>query len=73
MVTPLGVTFVGTSATGRASSPGRAKGDGEFRYEASLGGYVFNPKTTGLTAGTYELSFVVSDDPIVHTVHFLIR
>ncbi len=36
---------------------GQANPDLNFRYDASLAGYVFNMKTTGLAAGQYLLDF----------------
>ena len=47
--------------------------DQDFRYDLSVGGYVFQLDTTGLPADTYSLSFVVRDDPTVDSVSFRIR
>ena len=47
--------------------------DSNFRFNESLGGYIFNFKTTGLLAGTYELSVRVAGDPELHAVTFQVR
>ena len=55
----------------------KAKGNANpgnlFRYDDSLGGYIFNLDTTGLAAGTYTLGYTIGTDPTVHTVTFTIR
>jgi len=56
-----------------AESAGQANADGVFRYDASLGGYVFNLSTAGLVTGTWELRFRVSGDNAVYGVTFDIR
>jgi hypothetical protein len=35
--------------------------------------YIFNLKTTGLSTGTYALTFMATGDPIPHTVQFQVR
>ena len=52
---------------------GNANPDNDFRYDASLQGYVFNLKTTGLSGGTYGLEYTVSGDPTVHRVLFSVK
>ena len=56
-----------------AESAGQANADGVFRYDASLGGYIFNLSTAGLATGTWELRFRVSGDNAVYRVTFDIR
>jgi hypothetical protein len=41
-----------------------------FRYDAALGGYIFNLSTKGLGAGTYEFSWTADGDPTEHTLSF---
>jgi uncharacterized delta-60 repeat protein len=41
-----------------------------FRYDATLGGYIFNLSTRGLAAGTYELDWTADGDPTVHVLRF---
>jgi hypothetical protein len=49
-----------------------ANSDGNFRYDASLGGYIFNlsTKNMGLSDGTWGLVFTAGSDPAEHTVKF---
>ena len=54
-------------------SPGEANADGVFRYDATLGGYVFNLSTTGLTTGTWELQFRVSGEAAVYGIRFDVK
>ena len=46
---------------------------GGFRFDPVLGGYRFLVETKDLSSGNCTLSFVISGDPIVHTVKFDIR
>jgi hypothetical protein len=43
-----------------------------FRFDPTTGQYIFNLKTTGYASGRYTLYFKVGNDPILHTVSFLI-
>ena len=52
---------------------GTMSADTNFRYDASLAGYIYNLKTTGLTTGTWALSFTTSGDGLTHTVRFDVR
>jgi hypothetical protein len=72
VVTATAVTQVSTSAPGPEDA-GSSNPDDRFRYDASLGGYVFNLQTIGLHTGTYALSFTATGDPITHMVQFQIR
>jgi hypothetical protein len=50
--------------------------DDNFRFDPTMGrtgGYVFNLKTKGLSAGTYVLAIGVSGDPVTHTVMFQVK
>ena len=51
-------------------TPGSANPEGLFRYDAALGGYIFNLSTKGLGAGTYEFSWSAEGDPTEHTLGF---
>jgi hypothetical protein len=73
VVTARSVGAAGTRASTTAQHPGNATTQGTFRYDATLDGYIFNLISKGLAAGTYEMSFVVSDDPIEHAVSFRVR
>ncbi|HEX7956958.1 MAG TPA: PxKF domain-containing protein, partial [Pyrinomonadaceae bacterium] len=69
-VTAVGTTRISTNAAGVPEAAGNSNPDSGFRYDASLGGYVFNLKTTGYAPGTYVLTFRVAGDPAAHTVQF---
>ena len=47
-------TASGVEDAGSANSP-----DDNFRYDAALGGYIYNLSTKGLTTGTWTLDFTV--------------
>ena len=73
VLTATGVTQLSTSAAGPLEDSGNANADNNFRYDAALGGYIFNLKTTGMTTGTYALTFSATGDPIPHQVKFQVR
>lgn len=58
---------------GEPANAGNANPDLNFRYDSSLGGYIFNLKTTDYPTGIYLLAFTVGADPTVHTVQFQVR
>jgi microsomal dipeptidase-like Zn-dependent dipeptidase len=66
-----GVTLVSTSAPGPLEDAGNANPDHEFRFVSDS--YIFNLKTTGLSTGTYALTFTATGDPIPHQVQFQVR
>lgn len=68
----VGVTLVGTTASAGTVVSSNANPDLDFRYDASLGGYIFNLSTKNLAVGSYVLTFVVSGDPTTHSVAFVI-
>ena len=41
---------------------GNANPDQDFRYDGDLGGYIYNLKTTGLTSGTWVVTFTVNGE-----------
>jgi hypothetical protein len=49
---------------------GNANPGNLFRYDAALGGYIFNLSTRGLTASTYDFFWVVEGDPTEHRLEF---
>jgi hypothetical protein len=52
---------------------GDANPDFDFRYDSSLGGYIFNLKTAGYGTGQYLLNFVTDGSPTLYSVGFQIR
>ncbi len=59
--------------SGPPQDSGNANPDNDFRFSGGSGqnsGYIFNLSTNGLQTGTYALQFMVSGDPIPHSVLF---
>jgi hypothetical protein len=52
---------------------GNANPDFDFRYDASLAGYIFNLSTKGYTTGTYSLNFIAGSDPAQHSALFAVK
>jgi uncharacterized repeat protein (TIGR01451 family) len=76
VLTATGVVQVSTNAPGLLEQPGNSNPDNNFRFDPTLGssgGYIFNLKTTGLTTGTYNLTFIAGSDPTIHTASFAVR
>ena len=69
----ISLTVVSTSATVDVQAAGNSNPGGDFRYLSDEGTYIFNLKTTGLAAGTYNLNFRAGADPVVHSVSFQVR
>jgi hypothetical protein len=61
-VTATSLTKKDNTASSTVEDSGNANPDSNFRYDASLGGYIFNKSTKGLTSGTYTVSFTVGGD-----------
>ncbi|HWS89856.1 MAG TPA: Ig-like domain-containing protein [Pyrinomonadaceae bacterium] len=70
-VTAIGVRKISDVSWGTPTAPGNSNPDLNFSYHN--GGYTFNLKTTGYTTGTYELGFVIGNDPTVYTLQFQIE
>ncbi len=76
VVTAISVSRVSDDASGTLEDAGNANPDNNFRYDPTLGGtggYIFNLKTTGFTAGTYNVLFRAGNDPTTHSVSFIVR
>lgn len=52
---------------------GNSDPDNIFRYNADLGGYIFNLKTMGLSAGHYHLRFRVDGDTTLQDFGFWVK
>ena len=73
VVSAIKLVLVGGGASDAIiSDQNNANGDGNFRYDASLGGYIFNlsTKNMGLIDGTWRLDFAPAGDTTAHSVHF---
>ena len=65
---------IGGNTSNVVLDSGHANPDGNFRYDATLGGYIFNLSTKGLTPGTWVLSFSVGGDgSFVYLVGFDVK
>jgi microsomal dipeptidase-like Zn-dependent dipeptidase len=71
VVTATAVTLVSTSTAGPLEDAGASNPDNEFRFAGDA--YVFNLQTTGLTTGTYAVTFTATGDPNPHHVQFQVR
>ena len=69
----IALSLVSTDTSQVIEDAGNANPDQNFRFDPTLagtGGYIFNFKTTGLGPGTYNLTFVVGNDPTTYTIQF---
>jgi hypothetical protein len=64
------VRMVSSTTSGTLDDSGDANPDGDFRYDPSLPGYIFNVRTSGLAPGTWELGFRIAGDPTEHGAGF---
>lgn len=62
-----------TAASLTVESPGAANPDNDFRYDATLSGYLYNLSTKNLSVGTWELQFKVGSDPTIYRIAFDLR
>jgi hypothetical protein len=71
-ITVVGIaTFANPGVLMPAKASGNANPGNRFRHTGN--GYTYNLKTTGLASGTYLLIFSVANDPVLHSVQFVIR
>ena len=69
-----GLRRIGAATASVVNDAGHSNPDYSFRYDSNLGGYNYNLKTTGLSAGKYVLSFYAgSDSTFLYTVTFDVR
>jgi hypothetical protein len=61
IVHAVSTTKTSTTVSGTVADSGNANPDNDFRYDATLPGYIYNLSTKGLTTGTYLLTFTVQD------------
>src|SRR5207237_9793649 len=71
VVQATNVLQVPTNTPAPLNDAGNANPANNFRFDGGM--YIFNLKTTGYASGTYLLGFVVSGDPVPHTVQFSVR
>jgi hypothetical protein len=73
VVHAVSVIQISSQASTNFGDSGNSNPDFDFRYDASLGGYIFNLQTTGFGTGSYLLSFVAGNSPTVYSVGFQVR
>lgn len=73
VVKATAVKMSSSSAPGALLDTGNANPDSNFRYDAALGGYIFNLSRSGLGTGTYSFSLTAGSDPTTHVVQFQVR
>src|SRR5690606_31462274 len=73
VVHAVSVVQTSSQASTTLDDAGNSNPDFDFRYDAGLGGYVFNLRTRGFGTGSYLLYFTVGDDPSLYAVEFQVR
>jgi hypothetical protein len=73
VVHAVSVTQVSTNAPEVLDDTGNSNPGFDFRYDATLAGYVFNLSTKGYPSGTYSLNFTAGTDPVLHSALFTIK
>jgi YVTN family beta-propeller protein len=73
VVHAVSVIQTSSQASTEFGDPGNANPDFDFRFDASLGGYIYNLQTTGFGTGSYLLNFVGGNGPTVYSVGFQVR
>lgn len=64
------VNVDGTTTQVSLQDAGNSNPGNLFRYDASLGGYIFNLSTKGLGAGAYNFFWTAEGDPTQHELSF---
>lgn len=72
-VQAVGVNRVSDNTSSALEDSGNANPNFDLRYDASLGGYIFNLSTAGLFTGTWNLNFKAGNDHTIHTVQFQVK
>ncbi|HEV2107029.1 MAG TPA: PKD domain-containing protein, partial [Thermomicrobiales bacterium] len=62
-----------TVSTAPVEDAGNANPDSDFRYDASLAGYIFNLSTAGLTQGTWVVQITVNGGQNVYEATFNVK
>lgn len=73
VVHAVSVTKTSSNNPVELDDTGNANPDFDFRYDASLMGYVFNLSTKGYATGTYKLNFIAGADPNIHSAGFAVK
>jgi hypothetical protein len=73
VVHAVSVVQTGSQASTLVEDAGNANPDFDFRYDASLGSYIFNLKTTGYGTGSYVLNFIAGNSSTLYSMGFQVR
>lgn len=73
VVHAVGILRLSDETSFEVAGPGNSNPDHDFSYDVEFGGYLFNLKSSGLSAGRYALQFLAAGDPTLHTAPFGIR
>jgi|GEM_PF-6228555 len=69
----VSVLQISSQSSSALQDAGNANPDFDFRYDASLGGYIFNLKTTGYGTGLYLLIFTGANSSTPYSLGFQVR
>jgi hypothetical protein len=69
----VSVIQISSQASTNFEDSGNSNPDFDFRYDASLCGYIFNLKTTGFGTGSYLMNFLAGNGSTVYSVGFQVR
>ncbi|HKP37925.1 MAG TPA: choice-of-anchor Q domain-containing protein [Pyrinomonadaceae bacterium] len=73
VVHAISVVQTSSQAATSLDDSGKSNPDFDFRYDAAIGGYSFNLKTSGYGTGTYLLNFVAGNNLASYSVGFQVR
>lgn len=73
VVHAVSVIKISSQASTNFGDSGNSNPDFDFRFDAILGGYIFNLQSTGFGTGSYLLSSVAGNSPTVYSVGFQVR
>lgn len=67
------VTLASNNAPGPLDDSGDSNPDFDFRYDATLAGYIYNLSLKGISTGSYNINFMVSGDSVLHSAGFQVK
>jgi len=73
LLSATGLVPVGGATPSDVVDAGNSNPDSNFRYDATLAGYVFNLSTKDLAAGAWELHFMAGPDASPYSIRFNLR
>ena len=73
LVHAVSVVQISSQSSPVLQDAGSANPDYDFRYDAGLGGYIFNLQTTGFASGSYLLNFIAAGGSSTYSVGFQVR